>query len=93
VTSAALLDQLRELLERIGCEQIAIAVRKIGKLLGHRGVDLRVCVTEAEHRRSAGAIEITLAGGIEHITALPAHDARQLPDSKSTHVNVLCRND
>jgi hypothetical protein len=56
-----------------------------GELFDYRRVHLRMRMAEAKDGGTAGAVEVALAGGVEQVAALSAHDARQFFYSKPAH--------
>ncbi len=75
-------NRLGQAFERGAREQIPIGVRDLMQLLRDGRIDHGMGVPKAEHRGAAGAVEIALSRGVEQVTALAAHDARQFLDSE-----------
>src|SRR6266702_4727080 len=76
-------DERGELLEHVGREQVPVGAGELLQLSSDSGVHLAVCVTTAESRRSARAVQVPPAIGIKQVTALAANDVRQVTQSKT----------
>src|SRR5882724_7960904 len=76
-------DECRQLLHDIGREQIAIGAGDSFELRRDGGVDLGVCMANAERRRPTGPIQVAPACGVKQVTTLAAYDARQVRESEA----------
>jgi hypothetical protein len=63
-------EKISQFLGGLGGKKTCVGKGELADLILNGGNNIRVTMAKARHRCTAGAIEITFAGGIDQITAL-----------------------
>jgi hypothetical protein len=66
-------EKISQFLGRLGGKKSRMGKSELADLILNGSNNLRITMTQARHRCTAGAIKIAFAGGIDQITALTSH--------------------